>query len=48
MSTVTVTTELPWSADFAAELARKPALMAYALSPVLRFRHLDVEERRPV
>lgn len=44
MSRVILSTELPISAHTAAALARKPALMAYVLSPLLRFRSLDVPD----
>lgn len=42
MSKVTLTTELPIAAQTAAALARKPEMMAYVLSPVLRIYRLDV------
>lgn len=45
MSTTTLTTELPIAAHIAAELARKPEVMAFVLSPVLRLRRMDVPER---
>lgn len=45
MSKVTLTTELPISAATASALARKPELMRYVLSPVLRVYRLDVPKR---
>lgn len=45
MSTVAVSTELPISAETAAGLARKPELMRYLLSPVLRMYRFDAPER---
>lgn len=44
MSKVTLTTELAMSAGAAAALARKPEMMAYVLSPVLRIYHLEVPD----
>ncbi|CAM4307626.1 hypothetical protein MB901379_00101 [Mycobacterium basiliense] len=44
MSKVTLTTELPISAETAAALARKPAMMTYVLSPIVRAFHLEVPE----
>ena len=44
MRKVSLTTELPISADVAAALARKPATMTFALSPILHIRRLDVDE----
>jgi hypothetical protein len=48
MSKVALTTELPISAETAAALARKPELMKYVLSPVLRIYRLDAPERLEV
>src|ERR1700716_1041428 len=48
MSKVALTTELPISAETAAALARKPELMKYVLSPVLRIYRLDVPDRLEV
>ena len=45
MSKVTLTTELPIPAATASALARKPELMRYVLSPVLKVYRLDVPER---
>jgi hypothetical protein len=45
MSKVTLTTELPIPSATAAALARKPELMRYLLSPVLRIYRLDVPEQ---
>jgi hypothetical protein len=42
VSKVTLTTELPIPAEAAAALARKPEMMAYVLSPVLRIYRLEV------
>jgi len=42
MSKATLTVELPIPAETAAALARKPELMRYVLSPVLRIYRLDV------
>jgi ligand-binding SRPBCC domain-containing protein len=44
VSKVTLTTELPMAAEVAAGLARKPAVMAYVLNPVLRLYRLKVPE----
>jgi ligand-binding SRPBCC domain-containing protein len=44
MSKVTLSTELPISAHTAAALARKPEMMTYVLSPVLRIYRLDVPD----
>lgn len=44
MSKVTLTCVLPIAAETAAALAGKPAVMAYVLSPIVRFRHLQVGE----
>ncbi|MDR3659129.1 MAG: hypothetical protein P4L86_01710 [Mycobacterium sp.] len=44
MSKVTLTTELPIPAETAAALARKPEMMAYVLSPVLRVYRLEIPE----
>ncbi|MGH3562067.1 MAG: hypothetical protein ACRDTN_09800 [Mycobacterium sp.] len=44
MSTVTLTTDLPIPAQTAATLARKPELMQFVLSPVLRIRSLTVPD----
>ena len=45
MSKVTLTTELPVSAELAGALARQPAMMTYVLSPVLKVYRLRVPER---
>lgn len=45
MRTVTTTTELPIPVATAAALARKPELMRYVLSPVLRLYRLNVPEK---
>jgi ligand-binding SRPBCC domain-containing protein len=45
MSKVTLTTELPISAQTAAALARKPEMMTYVLSPILRIYRLDVPDQ---
>jgi len=45
MSKVTLTTELPISAQSAAALARKPEMMTYVLSPILRIYRLDVPDQ---
>lgn len=42
MSKVTLSTELPIPAPTAAALARKPELMAFVMSPLLRLRRIDV------
>ncbi len=42
MSKVTLTTDLPLRADTAAALARKPELMKFVLSPVLRSPRLQM------
>ncbi|OAP20051.1 MULTISPECIES: hypothetical protein [Amycolatopsis] len=39
------TTELPLSADVAARLARKPEVLAFVMSPVLRVYRMDVPAR---
>ncbi len=44
MNKVAITTELPISAEVAAALARRPAMMNYALSPILRMHRLKVDE----
>jgi ligand-binding SRPBCC domain-containing protein len=44
MSKVRLTTELPIPAERAAALARKPEVMAYVMSPVLRLYRLDVPD----
>lgn len=44
MGLVRMTTELPLPADTAAALARKPEMMAYVLSPILRIYRLEVPE----
>ena len=43
-SKVTITTELPISAEVAGALARRPAMMNYALSPILRMYHLEADD----
>ncbi len=45
MSTVVISTELPISAQRAAELARKPALMQYVLAPALQLPTLSAPDR---
>jgi ligand-binding SRPBCC domain-containing protein len=45
VSKVALTTELPIPVAAAAALARKPELMRYVLSPVVRMYRLDVPER---
>ncbi|MEE6169068.1 MULTISPECIES: hypothetical protein [unclassified Mycolicibacterium] len=44
MSKLAITTELPIPAEVAAALARKPAMMNYALSPILRIYHLKADQ----
>lgn len=46
MGLVRMTTGLPLPADTAAALARKPEMMAYVLSPVLRIYRLQIPEQR--
>ncbi|MFF0488033.1 SRPBCC family protein [Nocardia sp. NPDC004068] len=48
MATLTRTTVLPLPAATVADLARKPALLRYVLSPVVRFRGLEVSGRLAV
>lgn len=45
MSTVVVSTELPISAQRAAALARKPALMQFVLAPALKLPGLEAPDR---
>ncbi|MBB4682632.1 SRPBCC family protein [Amycolatopsis jiangsuensis] len=44
MASTARTTELPLSADVAAQLARSPEVMAFVMSPVLRLYRMDVPE----
>jgi ligand-binding SRPBCC domain-containing protein len=48
MSKATLTTELPISAESAAELARKPQMMQFVLGPFLQTPRLTVPERLEV
>jgi ligand-binding SRPBCC domain-containing protein len=48
MSKATLTTELPISAETAAELARKPQMMQFVLGPFLQTPRLTVPERLEV